>query len=73
MDEKLVSELIQDMHDAIGYKPIPEHAAQIKELRDISGLSYEFARKAVAELVASGAWKKGRKGNKSFYWKVQDG
>jgi len=73
MDDDLLQAITQDLHDAVGYRPIPEHAVQIPELMRISGLSYEFTRRAVKDLVEKGAWKKGRRGNKTFYWKIQGG
>jgi len=61
------------LHEAIGHTPIPEHAKQMKELVEIGGMSYGFTRKSVNALVEKGAWKKARRGNKTFYWKIQGG
>ena len=70
MDDDLLQAMTLDLHNAIGYTEIPERAMQIKDLMKSSDLSYEFTRRAIQKLVASGEWKKGRRGNLTFYWKV---
>lgn len=70
MDEKLMHDMIKDLHEAIGYEAVPENALCLKEMVEISGLTEAPARRALSKLVDSGEWKKGRRGNKTFYWKV---
>ena len=72
MDDKLVSEMVQDLHDAIGFKSLPEDALQLTDLMEISGLGYDRARTAIKKLVEEGTWKKQRQGNRTFYWKIQE-
>lgn len=70
MDEKLLQEMRRDLHDAIGYVPLPEHAKEAKDLVELGGMRYDLTRQSLNKLVESGAWKKTRHGNKTFYWKV---
>ena len=70
MDESLKQDMIKDLHDAIGYVVLPDHAKQAKEWQEIGNMKYEPIRKSLNKLVESGAWKKARRGNKTFYWKV---
>ena len=72
MDEDLIQSMVQDLHDAIGFKPLPEGAVQLEDLKEISGLSYDRARRSIKKLLEEGTWKKQRKGNQTFYWKVQE-
>ena len=72
MYDKLVQSMVQDLHDAIGFKSLPEHAVQLKDLQEISGLSYDRTRNSVKKLIEEGTWKKQRQGNRTFYWKVQE-
>jgi len=72
MDDGLLQSMVQDLHDAIGFRPLPEHAMQLTNLQQESGLSYDRVRTSIKKLVEEGTWKKQRQGNKTFYWKVQE-
>ena len=72
MDDDLLQSMVQDLHDAIGFKALPENALQLTDLQKISGLGYDRARRSVQKLVEEGTWKKQRQGNRTFYWKVQE-
>jgi len=73
VDEKMAEHMRQDMQEAIGFTPLPEHAVRIQELQEISGMKYEATRKAVNKLVESGEWKRQRYGNATYFWKVIGG
>ena len=72
MDEDLLQDMIRDLNEAIGHKPIPEHAVQVRDLAEEAGKTYHATRGALKKLVASGKWQKQRRGQQTFYWKVQE-
>ena len=71
MDEKLKQAMIQDLHEAIGYVELPEHAKSLEELtKESGGMTDSDMRKSLKILVESGEWGRKRVGNKMYYWKV---
>ena len=69
MDEKLMQAMLQDLNDAVGYTPLPEHAKTFDEWKAESPLSEDGLRKALKKLVAEGAWTKQRRGRQTYWWK----
>ena len=70
MDEKLVSEMVQDLQKAVGYEAIPDHAMSFVQLKEESGMSDNAVRNALKINTENGTWAKARRANKTFYWKV---
>ncbi len=69
MDEKLMQAMIQDLNDAVGYTPLPEHAKTFDEWKAESPLTEDTLRKALKKLVTEGAWTKQRRGRQTYWWK----
>jgi DNA-binding IclR family transcriptional regulator len=72
MDDDLLQEMIRDLHETIGFVPIPENAMQCQDLADETGKPYETIRRALKELVDSGRWQKQRSGQQTYFWKVKE-
>jgi hypothetical protein len=72
MDDDLLQEMVQDLHEAIGYKVVPENAVQCKDMVEETGKPYDAVRRALKKLVDSGKWQKQRAGNQTFFWKVKE-
>ena len=69
MDEKLMQAMLQDLNDAVGYTPLPEHAKTFDGWKAESPLSEDGLRKALKKLVAEGVWTKQRRGRQTYWWK----
>ena len=70
MDEKLVSEMVQDLQKAVGYKSIPDHALSFAELLPKSEMTKDALYRALKKVIENGTWRRARRGNVFFYWKA---
>ena len=72
MDEKLMQAMLQDLNDAVGYTPLPEHAKTFDEWKAESPLTEDTLRKALKKCVESGTWIKQRVGRQTYYWRKEN-